>query len=1768
MLSFCSFGQGNALLFDGIDDHITFASGPAYSAGSDITVEAWINPSTTTGVLTIASWTDGVDQITYFYLNNGVLQIVTDDGVNGGSVTGSTSVIANEWTHVAFKRVSGSFTFYVNGVAEFEGAPTGEAGLASTFALGFVTGGFNYFQGLMDEVRVWDIARSDSEIQNNRYSILDPPSETDMVAYFNFDEIAGTTLPDQTTSSFDGTLVNFPVPTDPNWVESEAFIDVFTVTNNNDLGAGSLRQAITDANASLAPEARIEFNMTAPLTITLDSDLPAITKPTTIDGKTLATWDFANEVMVTVDLTNVGGGDGFNVQSNDVNIIGMRILNAVFGILINGETYDDILIQENIINQNTTDAIEINNGDNITIIGNHIGVSGDGLTEQSAAGAGITASASDNLVIGGDRSLGEGNRIAGAAFASYLITIASSDGAIIQGNVLGASADGSDITTSRGIRTDISDNITIGGANDNLRNYICGIDDVAAISISNADVVLIQNNYLGVGTSDTHLIGNNSGNSIPGVNIFSSTNFTIDGNLIGGSRGEGIEIEFSSDGSIINNLIGVRPDGITGFGNNTYGINFSTNTINNVIVGGNGSENTIAYNGDDGIRTSQTSFGTIEILQNNIFCNTNAGIDVSGTPVVDAPIITSVSTTEISGTTTSEDNSNIIIFESTDGCNDDQGTTPVALGVDVVSGGTWTVSGSFTIPGNYTTIVVDDESNVDGIFGASELSAPFAASFNNALDFDGINNYVEFVNDDPLFDPGAGFTLEAWIRPDKLDGSVQHIAGINNDYRILIDAQNQFQLGTSDGFTISNVTDPASALELGKYVHVSATFSSGTATLYINGSQVYQETGVSTPQNLSIPFYLGGLATGQFQGQMDEVRLWDVAKTELQIQTDAIIELTGSEPNLVAYFDFNQGVPDGNNTAVLTLPDQSGGLPGTLNNFTLSGSSSNWISSTAFSPVIEVYEGVDNSGNAIANDQIIPVNYGNVTDGTSESLTFAMENTSLFDLNIDNITVGGEFDVPTTVPFTIAPGATANFIVELDATTSGISNDFVSIESNDADDPTFTFPVTGTRGTLNPKVWWTDEVGSFDDEIDRSNLDGTDFQPTYYSGFSAEIKGIVVDTLNNMVFWTNTDEGTIRCGRIGESGFVATGRVLDRFEGTGGAVNYLGLDVDPIAGHVYWADATNNQIRRVDFDGSNVTDLTGIDDPRDVALDVAGGKFYYVAHPSGTPQLWRANLDGSGAEMLYSSGTTLFTSVALDLINNYVFWTESAGGVGRADLDGSNDVIITSQVSGPKSIDLDPENEMMYIVDENSIVRINYQDDPLEIIQTGVEVSDPQHIALDTRIFADQTPPTVVTQDITISLDVAGLASISPAQVDDGSTDDFTSPSNLTLSLDITDFDCSDLGVNTVTLTVTDEAGNSTNGTATVTVQDINAPSIITQDITVSLDVSGQASITEGDVDNGSSDNCSVSLGLDITDFDCTDLGANTVILTGTDPSGNSANASATITIIDNIDPTIITQDLMVSLNGDGMASITPTDIDNGSSDNCSLTLSLDITAFDASDIGDNVITLTGTDGSGNMASATATVTVLDDNQVPTISYVFYVDEGSPTGTLIGSVSATDPDGDPLTYSIVSGNTNNALSINSSTGDITVNDPDALDFEATPTFNLIVEVNDGNGAMIVIAITINLNDIDDQLLLSTENTGQDFLVYPNPASGTVYINRNKNARNDLAVELYALNGQRLPIDIQNRSNGLELDVSKLDAGIYHLKVIEGNKVFSQNIVVK
>jgi predicted extracellular nuclease len=161
-------------------------------------------------------------------------------------------------------------------------------------------------------------------------------------------------------------------------------------------------------------------------------------------------------------------------------------------------------------------------------------------------------------------------------------------------------------------------------------------------------------------------------------------------------------------------------------------------------------------------------------------------------------------------------------------------------------------------------------------------------------------------------------------------------------------------------------------------------------------------------------------------------------------------------------------------------------------------------------------------------------------------------------------------------------------------------------------------------------------------------------------------------------------------------------------------------------------------------------------------------------------------------------------------------------------------------------------------------------------------------------------------------------------------------------------------GVVPVTLTVTDINGLVSTCTANVTVQDLTPPTVITQHATINLNAAGNASITAAQINNGSNDACGIgNISLTPTNFTCANIGPNTVTLTVTDINGNVNTGTAVVTVVDNVAPTAICQNVTVILDANGNGSITAAQVNNGSFDNCgSVTVAVSPSTFNCSNIG------------------------------------------------------------------------------------------------------------------------------------------------------------------------------------------------------------------------
>ncbi|MEK6283137.1 MAG: InlB B-repeat-containing protein [Acidobacteriota bacterium] len=459
---------------------------------------------------------------------------------------------------------------------------------------------------------------------------------------------------------------------------------ITAVINTNDSGDGSLRQAIINANTTLAPET-ITFTIpgSGVRTINLLSELPTITSPTFINGGSQP--GYSNVPIIELNGAGAGAnaaglkitgggshvralvinrfsGSGIVLTTNGNNLItgnyigtnssGTSTLgNGRFAVQVDN-SHDNTIggttaAARNIISGSTTSGIRLYLAAGTWVLGNYIGTDTSGNVDLGNGGNGVFIHVGiDNLVFG---NLISGNNSPGVGL-SYTGPI----GNLVQGNFIGTNAAGTAALPNSqggviiggfgsggdcpGCPLTATDN-TVGGTSPALRNIISGNNGngVEVINVGSQHNQ-VQGNYIGTNVAGTAAVRNTAS----GVFITRAPNNTIGGitaaagNVISGNAGHGIGVGIPKfdpvsgqtiDGGtgvrIQSNLIGTVANGISALGNLLSGIYLDAATTVNIIEG-----NVIAFNGGNGITIPANSAFEITITLNRIFANSGMAIDL------------------------------------------------------------------------------------------------------------------------------------------------------------------------------------------------------------------------------------------------------------------------------------------------------------------------------------------------------------------------------------------------------------------------------------------------------------------------------------------------------------------------------------------------------------------------------------------------------------------------------------------------------------------------------------------------------------------------------------------------------------------------------------------------------------------------------------------------------------------------------------------------------------------------------------------------------------------------------------------------------------------------------------------------------------------------------------------------------------------------------------------------------------------------------------
>ena len=315
----------------------------------------------------------------------------------------------------------------------------------------------------------------------------------------------------------------------------------FTVTNTNDAGAGSLRDAIDQANAAAGADT-IDFNIAGagPHTIAPTSALPTITEAVTLDATTQP--GFAGTPLIELDGSLAGAG------ANGVTV-------AAYGSTVRGL----------VINRFSLSGIALYGGGGV-VAGNYVGTDVSGQVALGNGIDGVEIFSSGNIV--GGTGVGDRNVISGNVDDGVNIDVGTT-GNVILGNYIGVDATGlMDLgNASDGVLVENGAfGNTIGGATGNV---IYGNDGAGVQLTTGAAGNVIQANYIGANTGEGVLIGGGSnGNTVggavagtantivsnggPGVSVASGAGNAILRNSISANGGLGIDL--AADGVTVNDL--------------------------------------------------------------------------------------------------------------------------------------------------------------------------------------------------------------------------------------------------------------------------------------------------------------------------------------------------------------------------------------------------------------------------------------------------------------------------------------------------------------------------------------------------------------------------------------------------------------------------------------------------------------------------------------------------------------------------------------------------------------------------------------------------------------------------------------------------------------------------------------------------------------------------------------------------------------------------------------------------------------------------------------------------------------------------------------------------------------------------------------------------------------------------------------------------------------------------------------------------------------
>lgn len=358
-----------------------------------------------------------------------------------------------------------------------------------------------------------------------------------------------------------------------------------------------------------------------------------------------------------------------------------------------------------------------------------------------------------------------------------------------------------------------------------------------------------------------------------------------------------------------------------------------------------------------------------------------------------------------------------------------------------------------------------------------------------ALHFDGVNDNVTIPHAPSInFNTNDNFTISLHVKiPSTLqpntgaiDNSILEKVGSGIGYPYVIRYYNHTAGAGNNGKvwaarwngSTQPIVTSAVSLNDDTWHHIAFIKDGTTLYLYVDGILNSTTPDLTTGSTANTdPLYLGSRSnvSNWFKGEVDNLQIWNTARSCEEIDQLRNCEMTGSESGLVAYYKFNHGFANENNSGVTTLVDAtSGGNNGTLTNFALTGATSNWsapggVVTGTNCPVSIVTPEINLQGGS----PLVTINSGDTSPSTMDftdfngtfSRNFTIQNTGTSTLGISNITSSNPAFVVSNIPGSVSSNGDTSFTITYNPVTTGNQTSTIVINSTDCNEPAYSFLV-------------------------------------------------------------------------------------------------------------------------------------------------------------------------------------------------------------------------------------------------------------------------------------------------------------------------------------------------------------------------------------------------------------------------------------------------------------------------------------------------------------------------------------------------------------------------------------------------------------------------------------------------------------------------------------------------------------------------------------